>query len=68
MSELRLTLRAFRGLTVAAWLALFAGCGPGTLTPLAGAPTGLTATAGIEQVTLNWTAGSDATGYDAEAG
>jgi hypothetical protein len=66
MFELRLTLRAFRGLAVATWLALLAGCGPGNLTPLAGVPAGLTATAGIEQVTLNWSAASDATGYDVQ--
>src|SRR5882757_10890359 len=68
MFELRLTLSAFRGLTVAVWLALLAGCGPGTVTPLAGVPTGLTATAGIEKVTLTWTASSDATGYDVQRG
>jgi hypothetical protein len=68
MFELRLALRAIRGLTVAAWLVLLAGCGPGDLAPLASVPAGLTATAGVEQVTLNWTASSDATGYEVQRG
>ena len=36
---------------------------PGWPIPAPSAPTGLTATAGIEQVTLNWQAGSYATNY-----
>jgi hypothetical protein len=66
MFELRPALHTFRGYLLTAWLALLAGCGPGTLTPLPGVPADLMATAGIEKVTLTWTASSDATGYDVQ--
>jgi hypothetical protein len=73
MFELRPGLIAFRTLMVAACLALVAGCGgsgeqasgaapaPGGQAPVA--PTGLVATPGNAQVSLSWSASSNATSY-----
>ena len=56
---------AFRGLMMAACLAILAGClGPHTKIPeIPVAPENVTATAGNAVVTLTWTASPDATGY-----
>ncbi len=68
MFELPAAPHAFRFLTVSACMVLLAACGPGDLAPLAAAPAGLTATAGVERVSLSWSASSDATSYDIRRG
>ena len=64
MFEHRPHLTAVRGLLVAVCLVVLAGCGPGTMIPLASVPANLAATAGNATVTLTWTASTGATGYN----
>jgi fibronectin type 3 domain-containing protein len=56
---------AFRGLMIAACLALLAGCLPphAKIPEIPVAPANLTATAGNGEITLTWTASEGATGY-----
>lgn len=61
-------LMSFRGVLVAACLALLGGCLPRVPHPAAPVPTGLTATAGDATATLTWNASTGATGYNVKRG
>jgi fibronectin type 3 domain-containing protein len=63
MSKFRAHLDALRSFTVVGCLALLAACVPDPISPPDTAPTGLVATGGNAQVTLAWSAASDAKGY-----
>lgn len=58
------SVSAILAVMLAICLSILAGCGPGTITPLAAVPVNLTATAGNAEVALAWTASSGATSYN----